>query len=104
MPSTWKSAVVMSAPRTWSMLPTLIPAAMAFLTSSTMPAPYSGWVMIASYLPEATAFWSFLSLTLGAAAALGAALAAVVGAATLAAADGAVDAVPLLQAATRRPP
>ena len=43
-------------------------------------------------------------MTLGAAAALAAALAAVVGAATLAAADGAVDAVPLLQAATRRPP
>ena len=39
-------------------------------------------------------------MTLGAAAALAAALAAVVGAATLAAADGAVDAVPLLQAAS----
>ena len=60
-PSTCESGVVMSAPRTWSMLPTLMPAAMAFLTSSTMPAPYSGWVMIASYLPEATASWSCLT-------------------------------------------
>ena len=47
------------------MLPTLMPAAMAFLTSSTMPAPYSGWVMIASYLPEATASWSCLTWSAG---------------------------------------
>ena len=40
------------------MLPTAMPAAMAFLTSSTIPAPYSGWVMIASYLPDAMASWS----------------------------------------------
>ena len=40
------------------MLPTATPAAIAFFTSSTIPAPYSGWVMIASYLPDATASWS----------------------------------------------
>ncbi len=47
------------------MLPTAMPAAMAFLTSSTMPAPYSGWVMIASYLPDATASWSCLTWSAG---------------------------------------
>ena len=57
-PSTWDSAVVLSSPRIWSMLPTAMPAAMASLTPSTRPAPNSGWVMIASYLPDAVASWS----------------------------------------------
>src|SRR3954447_23669564 len=47
------------------MFPTLIPAAIAFLTSSTMPAPYSGWVMIASYLPDPVASWSCLTWSAG---------------------------------------